>query len=72
MLFALLVLGNATHGSEISHVFHTLAGWEGMLTAFAALYTGLAQVVNEMYGKTVWPLNKAPAPAPKAEMQKAA
>lgn len=72
VLFALLILGNATHGSEISHTFHTLAGWEGMLTALAAGYTGLAQVVNEMYGKVVWPLNKAAAPAPKAGMQKAA
>lgn len=66
VLFALLVLANATHGSEISHVFHTLAGWEGMATAFAAMYTGLAQVMNEVHGKVVWPLNKAPAPVPAA------
>jgi len=59
VLFLLLVLGNATHGSEISHTFHTLAGWEGMATALAALYTGLAQVLNELYGRPVWPLNRA-------------
>ncbi|MGE4526763.1 MAG: acetate uptake transporter [Rhodospirillaceae bacterium] len=66
VLFALLILGNATHGSEISHVFHTLAGWEGMATAIAAMYTGLAQVMNEVHGRTVWPLNKAPAVRPAA------
>lgn len=59
VLFALLVLANALHGSEIAHTFHTLAGWEGMLTAFAAMYTGLAQVMNELHGKVVWPLNKS-------------
>ncbi len=58
-LFALLVLANALHGSEIAHTFHTLAGWEGMLTAIAAMYTGLAQVMNELHGKVVWPINKS-------------
>jgi succinate-acetate transporter protein len=43
-----------------------------MLTAIAAGYTGLAQVVNELHGKTVWPINKAAAPAPQAGLQKAA
>ncbi|MBN2751224.1 MAG: acetate uptake transporter [Rhodospirillaceae bacterium] len=59
VLFALLTLANVFHGTEIGHTFHTLAGWEGMFTAFAAMYTGLAQLVNEMYGKVKWPLNKA-------------
>ena len=59
VLFALLILANVTHGSEVSHLFHTLAGWEGMATALAAMYTGLAQVMNELHGKVVWPLNKA-------------
>lgn len=72
VLFTLLVLANATHGMEISHTLHILAGWEGMATAFAAMYTGLAQVMNEVHGKVVWPLNKAPAPAPKAAVSKAA
>jgi len=34
----------------------TIAGYEGILTGFAAIYAGLAQVLNEMYKRTVAPL----------------
>jgi succinate-acetate transporter protein len=32
------------------------AGYEGMFCGFSAIYTGLAQVLNECYGKVVLPL----------------
>jgi len=39
-----------------SHTLHTIAGYEGVFCGLSALYTGMAQVLNEMYGKTVMPL----------------
>jgi succinate-acetate transporter protein len=32
------------------------AGYEGIFCGFSAIYAGLAQVLNEMFGKVVWPL----------------
>jgi uncharacterized protein len=32
------------------------AGWEGIFCGASAIYAGLAQVLNEVYGKTIWPL----------------
>jgi uncharacterized protein len=34
----------------------TFAGWEGIFCGFSAIYAGLAQVLNEMFGRVVWPL----------------
>jgi uncharacterized protein len=34
----------------------TLAGYEGIICGFSAIYTGLAQVINEVYKKVVAPL----------------
>ena len=34
----------------------TFTGYEGLLCGFSAFYTGIAQVLNEVYGKTVLPL----------------
>src|SRR5208337_3039989 len=50
--FALLALGDLTGISALTK----LGGWEGMLLGFAAMYTGLAQVLNEVYGRRIWPL----------------
>jgi uncharacterized protein len=33
-----------------------MAGWEGIVLGFSAMYTGLAQVLNEVYGRTLCPL----------------
>jgi succinate-acetate transporter protein len=52
MLFFLLAIGGATGNKAIS----TFAGYEGIFCGFSAIYTGLAQVLNEVYGKIVWPL----------------
>jgi succinate-acetate transporter protein len=52
VLFFLLALGDAT-GSNAIKVF---TGYEGIFCGASAIYAGLAQVLNEVYGRTVWPL----------------
>ena len=39
-----------------SAAFSKAAGWVGLLCGASAIYTGLAQVLNEVNGKIVWPL----------------
>ena len=36
--------------------FKHFTGYEGIICGFSAVYTGLAQVLNEVYGKVVLPL----------------
>ncbi len=50
LLFFLLAVGNHID------VVHEIAGYEGIFCGFAAIYTALAMVLNEMYGKTIMPL----------------
>ena len=52
LLFFLLGMADITGSAVIA----TIAGYEGMLCGAAAIYTGLAQVLNETYGRTVLPL----------------
>jgi succinate-acetate transporter protein len=52
VLFALLAIGHATENESITH----LAGYEGIICGASAIYTGIAQVLNEVYGKTVLPI----------------
>lgn len=52
VLFALLAIGDATGNESISK----LAGYEGIICGASAVYTGIAQVLNEVYGRVVWPL----------------
>ena len=52
LLFFLLAIGDATENAAIK----TFAGWEGIVCGFSAIYTGLAQVINEVYGRTIAPL----------------
>ena len=52
ILFFLLCIGDATGNKDVT----TLAGWEGIFCGASAIYTALAQVLNEVYGKTVLPL----------------
>jgi len=49
ILFFLLALGDATGSSTIK----TVAGLEGIICGLSAIYTALAQVLNEVYGRTV-------------------
>ena len=52
VLFALLAYSRATGNAAIG----TLAGYEGIICGASAVYTGIAQVLNEVYGRVVWPL----------------
>ena len=52
LLFFLLGLGEITGNADITH----LAGWEGILVGFAAVYTGIALILNETYTRTVLPV----------------
>ncbi len=52
ILFALLAVGDILGSTTL----RIIAGYEGILTGLAAMYTGLAQILNELYGRIVWPL----------------
>lgn len=52
ILFGLLIAGDLTGDKSYTQA----AGWEGIVCGFAAIYTGLAQVLNEVYGRVVCPL----------------
>lgn len=49
LLFLLLVIGNALGSDTIIHI----AGAEGILTGLAAMYTGLGEVMNEVYKEKI-------------------
>src|ERR1700692_4038491 len=53
ILFFLLAIGDFTAASS---GFKHFTGYEGILCGFSAIYAGLAQVLNELFGKTVLPL----------------
>ncbi|GAB2899611.1 acetate uptake transporter [Uliginosibacterium flavum] len=67
VLFALLAIGDATGNEAITH----LAGWEGIICGASAMYAAAAQILNEMYGRTVLPLGNLPA-KPAIALKKAA
>jgi uncharacterized protein len=52
VLFFLLAIGDITGLGWIT----TVAGYEGIFCGASAIYAGLAQVLNEVYGRTVAPL----------------
>lgn len=52
ILFWLLALGNLLESPGIIR----LAGYEGILCGGLAIYTGLSQVLNEIYGRDMLPL----------------
>lgn len=54
ILFFLLALGNFTGSAFIL----TIAGYEGIFCGFTAIYAAMAQVLNEVYGKTVLPIGE--------------
>ena len=53
VLFFLLAIGDFTGASP---GFRHATGYEGIFCGFSAIYTGLAQVLNELFGKVVLPL----------------
>jgi len=52
LLFFLLATSDFTGNATIK----TIAGYEGILCGAAAFYAALAQVLNEVYGKVIFPL----------------
>ncbi|HVU27369.1 MAG TPA: acetate uptake transporter [Verrucomicrobiae bacterium] len=53
ILFFLLAYADyASASADFKH----FTGYEGIVCGAAALYTGLAQILNELYGKIIWPL----------------
>ncbi len=48
----LLGLGEASGNATVTMV----AGYEGIVCGLSAVYTGLAQVLNELYGRVLVPL----------------
>jgi succinate-acetate transporter protein len=52
LLFFLLVLSEATGSTAILRI----AGYEGIICGLSAVYTALAQVLNEVYGKVIAPI----------------
>jgi succinate-acetate transporter protein len=53
ILFFLLAYGDFANASP---GFKHFTGYEGIFCGFSAIYTGLAQVLNEIYGKIILPL----------------
>ena len=53
ILFFLLAIGDYTNASP---GFKHFTGYEGIFCGFSAIYAGLAQVLNEIFGKVVLPL----------------
>lgn len=52
LLFFLLAIGNFTGSALIL----TIAGYEGIICGFTAIYAAMAQVINESYGKEILPM----------------
>ena len=52
ILFALLAISDFTGNATIKMI----AGYEGIVCGLGALYACLAQIINEVYGKTVMPI----------------
>ncbi len=52
ILFFLLAIRDITGSAVIG----TIAGIEGIICGLSAVYAGLAQVLNEVYGKDIWPI----------------
>ncbi len=52
ILFFLLAAGDATSNKSITH----LAGYEGLVCGFSAIYAGAATLLNEVYGRDFWPV----------------
>jgi len=52
VLFFLLAIGDYTGSALIK----TIAGYEGIICGFSAIYAGMAQILNELYGRNMWPI----------------
>ena len=52
ILFFMLAIGDATGNAQLK----ALAGYEGIFCGASAIYTGIANLLNEVYGRTVMPI----------------
>jgi succinate-acetate transporter protein len=52
ILFILLAISDGTGNKSLGQ----FAGFEGIICGLSAIYTGIAQVLNELYGKTILPI----------------
>lgn len=52
LLFFLLALGDITENTTLK----TITGYEGIICGAAAIYTGFATLLNEVYGKVIMPI----------------
>jgi len=52
LLFLLLAIADGTDNSTVKHI----AGYIGIACGLSAMYTALAQVLNELYGRVVAPI----------------
>jgi succinate-acetate transporter protein len=52
ILFLLLAIGDATENALLKQI----AGYEGLVCGFSAIYAAMAQVLNEVYGRKILPL----------------
>jgi succinate-acetate transporter protein len=52
VLFFLLAIGDATENQAIK----TFTGFEGIICGLSAIYTAIAQVLNEQFGRVVLPI----------------
>jgi succinate-acetate transporter protein len=48
----MLAIGDATGNTSFKH----LTGYEGIICGGSAIYTGIAGLLNEMYGRVVLPV----------------
>jgi len=54
VLFFLLAIGDYTGNAAIK----TFAGYEGIVCGLSAIYTGIANLLNEVYGRKVLPIGE--------------
>lgn len=52
VLFFLLAIGDWASAPLATHI----GGWVGIVCGFSAFYTAMAEILNEVYGKTLLPL----------------
>jgi hypothetical protein len=52
ILFFLLALGDATENASIK----TFTGYEGIICGASAVYTAIANLLNEVYGRVLLPV----------------
>ncbi len=66
ILFVLLAIGKFADSTTMTKI----AGVEGIICGLSAVYTGLAQILNEVYGKIVAPLWPVVTPRVPAAFEK--